>query len=71
MNKLVLFLITEFLTELVLFIMTVLLSKWTGSFFFFCVFFFLLILAFFVVDCQADLDVDNVQRRELVNFYGV
>ena len=25
--------------------------------------------AFF--DCQADFDVDNVQRRELVNFYGV
>ena len=24
-----------------------------------------------VVDCQADFDVDNVQRRELVNFYGV
>ena len=22
-------------------------------------------------DCQADFDVDNVQRRELVNFYGV
>ena len=25
--------------------------------------------AFF--DCQADFDVDNVQRRELVNLYGV
>ena len=24
-----------------------------------------------IVDCQADFDVDNVQRRELVNFYGV
>ena len=23
------------------------------------------------VDCQADFDVDNVQRRELVMFYGV
>ena len=23
-----------------------------------------------VVDCQADFDVDNVQRRELVNFTG-
>ena len=22
-------------------------------------------------DCQADFDVDNVQRRELVHFYGV
>ena len=22
-------------------------------------------------DCQVDFDVDNVQRRELVNFYGV
>ena len=22
-------------------------------------------------DCQADFDVDNVQRREVVNFYGV
>ena len=22
-------------------------------------------------DCQADFDVDNVQRRELVNIYGV
>ena len=22
-------------------------------------------------DCQADFDVDNVQRRELVKFYGV
>ena len=22
-------------------------------------------------DCQADFDVDNVQRRELVNVYGV
>ena len=22
-------------------------------------------------DCQADSDVDNEQRRELVNFYGV
>ena len=21
--------------------------------------------------CQADFDVDNIQRRELVNFYGV
>ena len=21
--------------------------------------------------CQVDFDVDNVQRRELVNFYGV
>ena len=26
---------------------------------------------FFVVDSQADFAVDNVQRRELVNFYGV
>ena len=26
---------------------------------------------FVVVDCQADFDVDNVQRRELVHFYGV
>ena len=24
-----------------------------------------------VVDCQVDFDVDNVQRRELVNLYGV
>ena len=24
-----------------------------------------------VVRCQADFDVDNVQRRELVSFYGV
>ena len=24
-----------------------------------------------IFDCQADFDVDNVQRRELVNFYGV
>ena len=24
-----------------------------------------------VVDCQADFNVDNVQRRELVNLYGV
>ena len=24
-----------------------------------------------VVDCKADFDVDNVQRRELVNVYGV
>ena len=24
-----------------------------------------------VVGCQADFDVDNVQRRELVNLYGV
>ena len=23
------------------------------------------------LDCQADFDVDNVQRCELVNFYGV
>ena len=30
-----------------------------------------LFLFFVVVDCQADFDVDNVQRRELVNFYGV
>ena len=26
---------------------------------------------FFFFDCQAVFDVDNVQRRELVNFYGV
>ena len=26
-------------------------------------------LVFF--DCQVDFDVDNVQRRELVNLYGV
>ena len=34
----------------------------------------ILIYAFIVLvlfDCQADFDVDNVQRRKLVNFYGV
>ena len=31
----------------------------------------LVLFLFFVVDCQADFDVYNVQRRELVNFYGV
>ena len=33
--------------------------------------FIVLVLFVVVVDCQADFDVDNVQRRELVNFYGV
>ena len=33
--------------------------------------FIVLVLFFFFFDCQADFDVDNVQRRELVNFYGV
>ena len=28
-------------------------------------------LVLVVVGCQADFDVDNVQRRELVNVYGV
>ena len=32
-----------------------------------CVFFF---WGGGVVDCQVDSDVDNVQRRELVKFYG-
>ena len=36
-----------------------------------CTFFFFVCLFFVVVDCQADFDVDNVQRRELVHFYGV
>ena len=31
-----------------------------------CTFLFLI-----VVGCQGDFDVNNVQRRELVNFYGV
>ena len=26
---------------------------------------------FFFFDCQVDFDVDNVQRREFVDFYGV
>ena len=34
-----------------------------------CFFFFFCFFCFF--DCQADFDVDNVQRRELVIFYGV
>ena len=34
--------------------------------------FIVLVLFVVVVDCQADFDVDyDVQRRELVNFYGV
>ena len=33
--------------------------------------FIVLVLFVVVVDCQADFDVDNVQRRELVKFYGV
>ena len=32
---------------------------------------FVCFVLFFVVDCQADFDIDNVQRRELVNLYGV
>ena len=24
-----------------------------------------------ILDCQADFDVDNVQRRKLVNFYRI
>ena len=34
---------------------------------------FIVIVLFFILFfyCQADFDVDNVQRRELVNFYGV
>ena len=31
---------------------------------------YLYFLVVVVVDCQADLDVDNVQRRQLVHFYG-
>ena len=31
----------------------------------------LFVVVVVVVDCKADFDVDNVQRRELVNFYGV
>ena len=33
--------------------------------------FIVLVLFVVVVDCKADFDVDNVQRRELVIFYGV
>ena len=29
------------------------------------------LLSFLFLDCQADFDVDNVQSRELVNFYVV
>ena len=28
-------------------------------------------LVLFFFGCRADFDIDNVQRRELVNFYGV
>ena len=31
----------------------------------------LLLLLLLLLRCQADFDVDNVQRRELVSFYGV
>ena len=46
-------------------------------FFFYPGFFVILILMYAftvlvcVFDCQADFDVDNVQRREVVNFDGV
>ena len=32
---------------------------------------FIVLVLFFFFFCQADFDVDNVQRRELVNLYGV
>ena len=42
--------------------------------YYFCAFLIVmivLVLFVVVVDCQADFDVDNVQRCELVNLYGV
>ena len=49
---------------------TVLCSSWLFCHFDIDVVLVLLVLVV-VVGCQADFDVDNVQRRELVNFYGV
>ena len=30
-----------------------------------------IVLVLFLFDCEMDFDVDNVQRCQLVNFYGV
>ena len=41
------------------------------AFFVILILMYAFIILFFFFDCQADFDVDNVQRRELVNCYGV
>ena len=44
-------------------------SPWLFLVILILIFAFIVLALFF--DCQADFDVDNVQRRELVIFYGV
>ena len=36
-----------------------------------CAFIVHVLFFFFFFDCQVDFDVDNVQHREFVDFYGV
>ena len=48
--------------------------NWVSTWLFVVVVNLILMYAFIVLvlfDCQADFDADNVQRRELVIFYGV